>query len=159
MNTPTTIRPDDLPRTILDYLAAHDARDVDAALRTLDPEVTITDEGRTFRGTDGAGDFLSNAGAEFTFTTALVGALRVGAERWVAVNRIEGDFPGGIAELHYRFTMDGGLITELVIAPDVPATVPHLDASAATRVTGSRRTAAGAGPRRRGSPRPDRSGR
>jgi hypothetical protein len=29
----------------------------------------------------------------------------------------EGDFPGGVAELRYRFTLDGDLIEELVIAP------------------------------------------
>jgi hypothetical protein len=35
----------------------------------------------------------------------------------VAVNRLEGDFPGGVVELRYRFTLVDGLVTELVIAP------------------------------------------
>jgi hypothetical protein len=35
----------------------------------------------------------------------------------VAVNHLEGDFPGGVADLAYRFTMDCDLIAELVIAP------------------------------------------
>jgi hypothetical protein len=35
----------------------------------------------------------------------------------VATHRLEGDFPGGVAELDYRFTVDGDRITELVIAP------------------------------------------
>jgi hypothetical protein len=35
----------------------------------------------------------------------------------VAVNHLEGSFPGGVVDLAYRFTMDGDLIAELVIAP------------------------------------------
>jgi hypothetical protein len=68
-------------------------------------------------GTDEIRGFLSRAGAEFTYTTELVGAQRVDDERWVVTNRLEGDFPGGVAELRYRFAMDGDLIAELVIAP------------------------------------------
>jgi hypothetical protein len=34
----------------------------------------------------------------------------------VAVIHIEGDFPGGVADLDYRFTLDGDLIGELSIA-------------------------------------------
>ena len=30
---------------------------------------------------------------------------------------LEGDFPGGVADLHYRFTLDGALIDRLVIEP------------------------------------------
>ena len=45
------------------------------------------------------------------------GAERVDATHWVAVNRLEGDFPGGVAELRYRFTLADDLVTELVIAP------------------------------------------
>jgi hypothetical protein len=35
----------------------------------------------------------------------------------VAVNHLEGNFPGGVVDLAYRFTMDGDLIAQLVIAP------------------------------------------
>jgi hypothetical protein len=33
------------------------------------------------------------------------------------LQRLEGDFPGGVADLHYRFTLDGDLISGLVIEP------------------------------------------
>ncbi len=36
---------------------------------------------------------------------------------YVASNRLEGDFPGGLADLYHRFALDGDLIAELVIAP------------------------------------------
>ena len=77
----------------------------------------MTDQDETFRGEDAIRDFLTHAGAEFTYTTELVAARRVDDDHWVATNRIEGDFPGGVAELRYRFTMAGDLVSGLVIAP------------------------------------------
>lgn len=115
--TPTTIQPDQLPATILDYLSAHAARDVDSALRSFAPKAVVVDQGETFRGTHAIQTFLREAGTQFNYTTELIGAQRVDEAHWVATNRLEGDFPGGVAELHYRFTLDGAVITELVIGP------------------------------------------
>ena len=109
MTTPTSIQPSQLPATIRGYLAAHAARDTDAALRAFSPAAVVVDQGQTFRGTDEILGFLRDAGAEFTYTTELIGAQRIDDARWVATNRLEGDFPGGVAELDYRFTMDGDL--------------------------------------------------
>ncbi|MGY1609992.1 nuclear transport factor 2 family protein [Geodermatophilus sp. SYSU D00700] len=117
MTTPTSIRPDQLPAPIREYLAAHAARDADAALRAFTPTAVVVDDGTTYRGTDEVRRFLSRAGARFSYTTELVGAQRVDATHWVVTNRLEGDFPGGVVELGYRFAMDGELIAELVIAP------------------------------------------
>ena len=60
---------------------------------------------------------MRHAGGDFTCTTELVGAQRVDDAHWVALNRLEGDFPGGVVELRYRFTLVDDLITELVVAP------------------------------------------
>ena len=116
MTTPHHIQPAQLPATIRGYLAAHAARDADAALRAFAPDAVVVDQGQTFRGTDEILGFLREAGAEFSYTTELIGAQRIDDAHWVATNRLEGDFPGGVAELDYRFTIDGDLITELVIA-------------------------------------------
>ena len=117
MTTPTSIQPSELPATVRGFLAAHTARDVDAAIRTFAPTAVVVDQGQTFRGTDEVLGFLRSAGTEFTYTTELVGAQRIDEARYVATNRLEGDFPGGLADLDYRFAMDGDLIAELVIAP------------------------------------------
>lgn len=86
------------------------------AIQLFAPGAIVVDEGRTYRGTDEVLDFLRNAGSEFSYTTTLVGYERTDDERWTVRNRLEGDFPGGVAELGYRFTLDGARITELVIA-------------------------------------------
>ena len=117
MTTPTIIQPDQLPATIRGFLAAHAARDADTALRAFSADRRGRRPGQTFRGTDEVLGFLRDAGAEFTYTTELIGAQRIDDAHWVATNRLEGDFPGGVAELRYRFTMDGDSIAELVIAP------------------------------------------
>lgn len=106
-----------LPSTIRNFLTAHTAREVDTALGAFAAQAVVTDEGNTYRGTEEIRRFLSDAGAEFTYTTELIGVERVDDSRWVATNRIEGNFPGGTADLRYRFTLEGDRITELVIAP------------------------------------------
>lgn len=115
MTTPTDIQPTQLPATIRAYLAAHAAGEADAAVRTFAPSAVVVDQGETFRGTHEVLAFLRSAGGEFTYTTELIGAQHVDDAHWVAVNRLEGDFPGGVAQLSYRFTLADDLIAELVI--------------------------------------------
>ena len=117
MTEATSISPDQLPATIRGYLAAHVAGDADTALRAFAPTAVVVDDGSTYRGTDEIRAFLAKAGSEFTFTTTLVGAERTDDTHWVAVNHLEGDFPGGVVDLRYRFALDGDLVAELVIAP------------------------------------------
>ena len=111
----TAISPDQLPVAVRFYLTAHAARDTDAALRAFAPDAVIVDQGQTFRGVYEIGVFLGVAGSEFTYTTELIGAQHVDDTHWITTNRLEGDFPGGVAELDYRFTVEDDLITELVI--------------------------------------------
>jgi hypothetical protein len=117
MTAPTSIQPDQLPAPIRGYLAAHVARDADAALRAFTPTAVVADDGTTYRGTEEIRRFVSRAGLEFRYTTTLVAAERTDEAHWVVTNRLEGDFPGGVVDLRYRFAMDGDLIAELVIAP------------------------------------------
>ncbi|WP_262853061.1 nuclear transport factor 2 family protein [Mumia quercus] len=117
MTKSTAVPPTQLPATIRRYLAAHAAGDADTALRAFTATATVVDEGRTYRGTQEIDDFLRHAGSAYTYTTELVGAARVDDVHWVATQRLVGNFPGGIAELAYRFTMSDDLIDALVIAP------------------------------------------
>ena len=52
-------------------------------------------------------DFLQNAGSEFTYTTELIAARRDDDAHWGVGIRIEGNFPGNVADLDYRFTVIG----------------------------------------------------
>jgi ketosteroid isomerase-like protein len=117
MTAATNIDPTELPDVIHDFLLAHRARDADTAIRSFTADAVVADEGRSFQGTDQVLEFLRSAGAEFTYTTELVGAERTDDEHWTALIRIEGDFPGGVADLTYQVTLDRGRISELQIVP------------------------------------------
>jgi hypothetical protein len=117
MTIPTSIRPDQLPAPIRGFLDAHVARDGDAALRAFSATAVVVDDGTTYRGSEEVRRFLAEAGDGFRYTTELISAQRVDDTHWIATHRLEGDFPGGVVELAYRFAMAGDLIAELVIAP------------------------------------------
>ena len=114
--TNNDLRSDTLPTTVRDFLAASNVHDAGTASSFLVEDVVIVDQNETFRGRDEVHAFLRDAGAEFEYTTEQIGARRVDDDHWVVTLRLEGTFPGGVADLDYRFTLRGNLVAELVIA-------------------------------------------
>lgn len=108
---------DQLPAVVRAYLAAREGDDTEGALRLFGADAAVSDQGETFTGTDALRRFLEHAGAEFTYTTALTGARREDDGTWVATQRLDGDFPGGVAVLDLRFTVEDDLITRLDHVP------------------------------------------
>ena len=51
------------------------------------------------------------------YTTDLVGVEGEDEGEYIARVHLEGNFPGGTVDLHYRFTVDGDSIRRLAIAP------------------------------------------
>lgn len=109
--------PIELPDVVNRYLEAHLVRDTPTALSAFHENATVTDDGATHTGIAAIEKWLSTAASEFTFTTQRLGAERLDDTHWVVTNRLEGDFPGGRADLRYRFTLRSGLIEDLTIAP------------------------------------------
>ncbi|WP_197375382.1 nuclear transport factor 2 family protein [Mycolicibacterium baixiangningiae] len=107
----------DLPSAIRTYLAAHRVRDAATAITTFTADAEVTDEGRTYRGRDEIVAWLGAAASEYTFTTDFTDATVTGGAYADVAQHLEGDFPGGVADLHFRFTLDGGLISRLIIEP------------------------------------------
>lgn len=116
MTQHTDLPSDLLPATVREFLAAHVADDADTASSFLAEDVVVVDQGETVRGREDAHAFLRDAGSEFEYSTEQLGARRVDDAHWVVTLRLEGTFPGGVAELDYRFTLRNGLVAELVIA-------------------------------------------
>lgn len=106
-----------LPEVIARYQDAHDRRDTPTALATFTDDARVVDDGHEFVGTDEIRRFLDTAAAEFTFTRTLLRAESEGDGGWLVINHIEGDFPGGVVDLRYRFRLEGDRIAELLIAP------------------------------------------
>jgi hypothetical protein len=114
MDTNTNI--DQLPTTIRAFLNAQEARDPDTALPLLTEDAVISDVGESFSGEDALRRFVAEAGAEFTYTSEITGVRR-DDELWGVSHHLEGDFPGGKADLEYRFTLEGERIARLDIVP------------------------------------------
>lgn len=108
---------DELPTVIAAYLTAHRAKDVDAVTDAFSPDAIVVDEGNTYRGRQEIAGWVDIAGAQYTYTTEFTAATTTGADSVDVVQHLEGDFPGGVVDLHYRFALDGGLIGRLVIEP------------------------------------------
>ncbi|MEU7608955.1 nuclear transport factor 2 family protein [Micromonospora sp. NPDC049204] len=110
------LRSDPLPAIVRGFLAAHFVRDADAASPFFAEDAVAVDQGESFRGREQIHAFLRDAGSEFEYTTEQIGAARIDDSHWVVTLRLEGTFPGGVAELDYRFTIRQDAVTELVIA-------------------------------------------
>jgi hypothetical protein len=105
------------PDVIQRYFEAHDRRDTDAALAAFTADAHVRDDGNDYAGADAIRDWLARASSEFTYTRTLVDASAIDANTWQVVNHLEGNFPGGMVDLRYRFVLSGDHIAELVIAP------------------------------------------
>ena len=107
----------ELPDAIAQYQDAHDGRDVEKALAAFTPNATVKDDGHEYHGPDEIRDWLARASTTFTYTRTLTGATAIDENSWLVTNHLEGDFPGGVVDLRYRFVLADGLISELEIAP------------------------------------------
>ena len=105
-----------LPATVRDFLAAHILRDADSASSFLTDDAVVVDQDQTFRGHEQIHAFLRDSGSEFTYTSEQIGARRIDDAHWVVTVRLEGTFPGGVADLDYRFALRDDRVAELVIA-------------------------------------------
>lgn len=119
MDTDTSTSPDHtttdhLPASVRAFTAALAARDADAALAQLAPGAVVSDVGESFSGEVALRQFVSEAGAEFSYTDEVIRVARDG-DVWVVGHHLEGDFPGGVADLDHRFALDGERIARLDI--------------------------------------------
>jgi hypothetical protein len=114
-NTAAALPLSDLPRPVTSYLSAHRAHDYDAELRLMNDTTVVVDAGNTYTGLEQIRSWLTKATTEYSYTTTLLSASKVDDIHFDVIQRLEGDFPGNVVDLHFRFTLAGGVIVELVI--------------------------------------------
>lgn len=111
---------DALPDNVKTFMTALDSREGERVLATLTTDAVVTDEGRDYTGHEDIGAWLATAASEYTYTTEFTGATVLERQTGTSVDvgqHLKGNFPGGVADLHYRFTLDGALISRVVIEP------------------------------------------
>src|SRR5690242_16086865 len=99
MTNQSASRSEQLPSNLREFFAAHNVHDADTAVQFVADDVVAVDQGQTWRGRDEVYAFIRDAGAEFEYTTEQIGTRRIDDSHWVIGVRLEGTFPGGVAEL------------------------------------------------------------
>ncbi len=115
MTTSTDQQDTSSPSVVQAWFAAHEGRQAEAELTTMTDDVVIIDQDQTDRGREAARGWISGARREFTYTTTVLTTASDG-DATVVTARLEGDFPGGRADLSYRFLLSDDRISALTIA-------------------------------------------
>jgi ketosteroid isomerase-like protein len=92
-------------------------RDINGIVSLFADDATVIDEGKAYQGTAQIRAWQEGPASKYEYTTEVTGIEATGADRYLASGRITGNFPGGTAELRWDFTVAGGQITRLAIAP------------------------------------------
>jgi hypothetical protein len=96
----------------------HEAdRDIDAIVDLFSDDATVVDEADTRHGTDEIRAWRTGTASKYTYTTEILAITDREPGRSVVDGRITGDFPGGVADLRWDFTVADDRIRRLVIAP------------------------------------------
>lgn len=107
---------DELPEAVHGFVDGWQGKDATKVEGLFADHAVVSDEGRTYRGLDEIRGWVR--GSIGLFTTTLTFLRGREDEGMVGASfRLEGDFPGGVVELEYRFRLDEeGRIVQLDFA-------------------------------------------
>jgi hypothetical protein len=105
----------DTPTAIERFLKAEDEGDAQALASCFRPEGVVLDEGQTHIGYQEIVSWRRAAAATYHYTATLAGEVRLGRDAYKIVKHLEGDFPGGVADLDYFFALKEDQIAALMI--------------------------------------------
>jgi len=111
-------RPDALPPVVSRYLDAQKLpRGRSSVADAFAPRARVVDDGTEYLGGPAITEWLATAATGFSYTTTILGQTITDDDRWEVLAQLRGDFPGGEAQLRFRFRVEEERITELVIQP------------------------------------------
>ncbi|MFK3985690.1 nuclear transport factor 2 family protein [Micromonospora sp. NPDC050397] len=117
-----------VPEVINKYFEATERRDAEAIAACFADDAVLTDDGQTHRGRAEIRRWRDEVATAFEYTTEILGVESgapgpgdggSGADTtagYVVTARIEGNFPGNVVDLKYRFELRHELIQRLTIA-------------------------------------------
>jgi len=108
---PTSIT---LPAAVTTYFEAGNTGDYDALAAAFSEDALIHDEGEDRRGRDAVKSWAKGSREKYNFTSVPNGVTQNGNDVVVTAD-VSGDFDGSPIVLTYEFTLDGNLISHLVI--------------------------------------------
>ena len=113
----TTLENDELPAAVHGFVDGWQGGDAGKVEALFAEDAVVTDQGETHRGLDEIRSWITEEIHLFTTTLTFLGARDVDGMVGASY-RLEGDFPGGVAELEYQFHLNTeGKIVQLDFAP------------------------------------------
>ena len=104
-----------LPEPITAYFAA-DRLDADAVARCFTSDAVVKDVGHTYTGVAAIKQWKTETDAKYTYTCEPLSAEQKDGTTVVTCH-LEGNFPGGRADLRFFFRLERGRIAHLEIIP------------------------------------------
>lgn len=109
----------ELPAAVRGFVDGWQGGDADKVEALFTKNAVVSDQGETHRGLDEIRVWINESIHLFTTTLTFLGAREVDGMVGASY-RLEGDFPGGVAELEYQFRLDDdGQIAQLDFGPAV----------------------------------------
>jgi ketosteroid isomerase-like protein len=103
------------PVVVSRYLHAANTKDAAALAACFTPDGTVLDEGHTYTGRAEIVGWREALATKYTYTSTVTSSTPVSNGTYRVGVRVEGDFPGGVADLTYDFTLAGERIADLRI--------------------------------------------
>jgi len=99
------------------YFELDAAQNHESLVALFAENATVVDERQTWRGTDEIRAWRTGPASTYEYATEIEDTTALASNRLLVRGRLTGNFPGGVADLRWVFTINDGLITRLVIAP------------------------------------------
>jgi ketosteroid isomerase-like protein len=109
--------PSPIPDVITRYFEADARRDIDGVVALFTDDAVVIDEGQTWQGVSEIRAWQQGPASLYEYSTELFATDLAGENEYLVTGRIDGNFPGGTADLKWRFTLAGDRISRLHIAP------------------------------------------
>jgi hypothetical protein len=106
-----------VPEVIRRYFEADDRRDVDGVVALFADDAEVRDEAQVWSGLAEIRSWREGPVARFQYTNDVQSATRAAEDEFRLAGQIVGNFPGGTAELTWRFKLAGDRIVGLEIRP------------------------------------------
>ncbi|GHO46888.1 nuclear transport factor 2 family protein [Ktedonospora formicarum] len=97
------------------YFEASARRDIDAVVASFSEEALVVDENHTYHGSQEIREWQEGVASIYEYTTQILDTKRLDEKSYLVIGRLTGNFPGGIADLQYRFVIHNDLIERLEI--------------------------------------------
>ena len=104
------------PDVIGGYFEADARGDTDAVVGLFVEDAVVLDEDETWRGQDEIRAWREGPVAQYEYTTEVFDTTAAGEHEYLVTGRLVGNFPGGTADVTWRFTVLGDRIARLHIS-------------------------------------------